>query len=66
MKKIILEVLAEVSCGGSQINLQSESARIMIAEKLHERLHPYLHNIIEDVVVGINFEIEERLDKDYE
>jgi len=69
MKEIILKVLSEVACnntGSCQINLQSESARIMITEKLHNELRPYLNNLIEDVVVGINFEIEEKLDKDYE
>lgn len=68
MKEIILKVLSEVACnntGSCQINLQSESARIMITEKLHNELRPYLTNLIEDVVVGINSDIE-KLDKDYE
>tara|TARA_Y100001938_G_C7868853_1_gene319276 strand:- start:345 stop:554 length:210 start_codon:yes stop_codon:yes gene_type:complete len=69
MKEIILKVLSEVACkntGSCQINLQSESARIMITEKLYNELHPYVNDLIEDVIVGINFEIEEKLDKDYE
>ena len=37
MKEIILKTLDEIACsntGSCQINLQSESAQIMIAEKL--------------------------------
>ena len=55
MKEIILEVLDEVACGNTgscQINLQSQSAQIMIADKIMEKLDPYLNQLIEDMVVG--------------
>tara|TARA_R100001129_G_C5269585_1_gene233691 strand:- start:292 stop:483 length:192 start_codon:yes stop_codon:yes gene_type:complete len=55
MKEIILEVLDEVACGNGgscQINLQSQSAQIMIADKIMEKLDPYLNQLIEDIVVG--------------
>ena len=59
MKEIILKVLEEIACGNTghcQINLQSESAQEMIAEKITEELSPYfkkeINKIIEDVVVG--------------
>ena len=54
MKEIILEVLARFGCPetGSQcqVNLQSEGARIMIAEALEEELNKYTMNLIEDIV----------------
>ncbi len=55
MKEIILEVLDEVACGNTgsgQINLQSQSAQIMLADKIMEKLDPYLNQLIEDIVVG--------------
>jgi len=51
----ILEVLEEVACnntGSCQINLQSESARAMIADKITQKIQPELDKIIEDIVVG--------------
>ena len=55
MKEIILEVLAHFGCpetgGRCQINLQSEGARVMIADKLEEELQKYVNNLIEDIVI---------------
>lgn len=56
MREIILEVLGEVACGNTghcQINLQSESAQIMVADKIVEKLDPYFKNIIEEIVTGV-------------
>jgi hypothetical protein len=53
MKEIILKVLSEVACGNTgtcQINLQSESARNMIAERIEVALRPYVGQVIEDIV----------------
>lgn len=55
MKEIILKVLKEVACGNTgscQINLQSESAQIMITDKILEKLNPHVQDLIEDIVVG--------------
>lgn len=52
MKEIILEVLRQVACGNTgtcQINLQSESARVMIAEKLEPALKDYVLMLMEDM-----------------
>jgi hypothetical protein len=59
MKEIILKVLTDVACsntGSCQINMQSESAREMIADKLVGSLEPYINNkigrMVEQVVCG--------------
>ena len=55
MKEIILKVLSEVACGNTgtcQINLQSQSAQEMIADKLEPELQRYIQQIIEDVVMS--------------
>lgn len=55
MKEIILKTLNEIACsntGSCQINLQSESAQLMISEKLVEKLNPYVAQIIEDISIG--------------
>jgi hypothetical protein len=55
MREIILKVLSEVACGNTghcQINLQSESAQIMVADKIVEELDPYFRNIVEEIVTG--------------
>lgn len=59
MKEIILKVLSEIACsntGTCQINMQSESARQMIANKLSEELEPYVQQkmteIVENAVCG--------------
>ena len=59
MREIILKVLSEVACnntGTCQINLQSKSAQIMIADKLMEKLEPFIfdrnNQLIEDIVCG--------------
>lgn len=57
MKKIILKVLNEVACGNTgscQINLQSESAQQMIAERIDIALQPHIAQIIEDVVSPVS------------
>ena len=53
MKEIILKVLSEIACGNTgtcQINMQSESAREMIANKLSEKLEPYVQQKMTEVV----------------
>lgn len=57
LKKVILKTLSEIACGNTgtcQINLQSESAREMVANKLLDKLTPFVQNkameLIEDVV----------------
>ena len=53
MREVILKVLSEVACGNTgtcQINLQSESAQIMIADKLEKALQEHLNDTIENVV----------------
>jgi len=53
MKEIILKVLNDIACrntGSCQINLQSESAQQMIAEKINLALQPHIAQIIEDIV----------------
>lgn len=55
MKEIILKVLSEVACsntGTCQINLQSESAREMIANKLEPELQKYAQEMVELAVMG--------------
>ena len=53
MKEIILNVLSDIACsntGTCQINMQSESAREMIASKLEKELDKYVNSMIEDIV----------------
>ena len=59
MKQIILETLKEIACsntGTCQINLQSESAQEMIANKLLDKLEPFVQNetmqMVEDIVLS--------------
>lgn len=55
MRDVILNALKEVACGNTgtcQINLQSESAQEMIAEKILEKLNPHVNKLIEDIVLG--------------
>lgn len=55
MREVILKVLSEVACsntGSCQINLQAESAQIMIADKLEKALRKDLNQTIEDVCCG--------------
>lgn len=59
MKEIILKVLNEVACGNTgtcQINLQSESAQEMIANKLVDKLQPFVQNetmqMVEDIILS--------------
>ena len=54
MKEIILKVLNDVACGNTgscQINLQSESAQQMIAERIDIALRPHVRQIIEDIIL---------------
>jgi thiamine phosphate synthase YjbQ (UPF0047 family) len=58
MREVILKVLSEVACGNTgtcQINLQSESAQIMIADKLEKALQEHLNDAIENVCCGSKF-----------
>lgn len=53
MREIILKVLSEVACsntGSCQINLQAESAQIMIADKLEKELDIYVKSMLEDIL----------------
>ena len=53
MKEIILKVLEEVACsnsGACQINLQSESAREMIANKLEPAIEKFIELKISDAI----------------
>ena len=55
MKEIILKVLNEIACGNTgscQINLQSESAQVMITDEIVKQLDPYVRDLIETIVVG--------------
>ena len=57
IKNIILKILNEIACkntGSCQINLQSESAQIMLADKITEGLDPYVRDLVEDIVVGMD------------
>ena len=57
IKNIILKILNEIACkntGSCQINLQSESAQIMIAEKITEGVDPYVRDLVEDIVIGMD------------
>ena len=57
MREIILKVLSEVACkntGSCQINLQSQSAQIMIADKLMDKLTPHVQHIIEEIICPTN------------
>ena len=55
MKEIILKVLEDVSAG-TQLNMQSEGAREMVADKLEEKLQPHVNKLIEEIIVGISKE----------
>lgn len=62
MKQIILKVLSEIACGNTdtcQINMQAESAREMVADKLCLALEPYIQeqmqNVVEQAVCGDSF-----------
>jgi len=62
MREIILKVLSEVACkntGSCQINLQSESAQIMITNKLMEKLNPHVQDIIEEIICPSNVPTKE-------
>tara|TARA_R110000744_G_scaffold74853_1_gene149275 strand:- start:495 stop:683 length:189 start_codon:yes stop_codon:yes gene_type:complete len=62
MKKIIEEILKQVACGNTgncQINLQSQSAQQMIADKISEGLEPYINDLIENLVCGSDQSIKD-------
>lgn len=62
MKQIILDVLKQIACDNTntcQINLQSESAQIMIADKLIEHLNPHVQHIIEEIICPSNVPTKE-------
>lgn len=61
MFEIILKTLNEIGCDNTntcQINLQSESARRMIADKIEQAIQPKIDKIIEDIVVGQTFSVD--------
>jgi len=66
MKEIILNTIKDFACsdtGTCQINLQSESAQIMLAEKIFKNLEPHVREemgrLIEDVVCGGSYHGDE-------
>ncbi len=62
MRELILKVLSEVACGSTgtcQINLQSESAQIMIADKLVDKLNPHVQHLIEEIICASNVPTKE-------
>jgi hypothetical protein len=57
MEDTIIKVLEEVACpntGACQINLQSASAREMIANKVAEAIRIDIQNAIEDIVLPVS------------
>ena len=54
MKEIILKVLEDSS--NSPLNLQSESARTILANNLEEKLQPHVNQLIEEIIIGISKE----------
>lgn len=57
MEDTIIKVLEEVACsntGTCQINLQSASAREMIANKVAEAIRIDIQNTIEDIVLPVS------------
>jgi len=63
MKEIILKVLEDVSAG-TQLNMQSEGAREMLADKLEEKLQPHVNNLIEEILLGISKEYKRLKDNE--
>jgi len=66
MKQIILDTIKNFACsdtGSCQINLQSESAQEMLAEKIFENLEPHIREemgkLVEDVVCGGSYHGDE-------
>jgi hypothetical protein len=66
MKEIILNSIKDFACGNTgscQINLQSESAQEMLADKIVKNLEPYVREemgrLIENVVCGGSFHGDE-------
>lgn len=61
MKEIILNTIKEYACGNTgscQINMQSEVAQNILAERIMKDLEPYFNtkisNLIEDIVCGVD------------
>ena len=62
MREIILKVLSEIACkntGSCQINLQSESAQTMIADKLIDKLNPHVQHLVEEIICPSNVPTKE-------
>lgn len=56
MESIIIGTLEEIACsntGTCQINMQSSSAREMIAKKLVDKLEPFVHNETSNIIEQI-------------
>lgn len=62
MKEIILNSIKEFA-DNTQINLQAESAQLMLATKIAQELEPYMRDqmgkLVEDVVCGGSFHGDE-------
>jgi hypothetical protein len=61
MKEIILNTIKEYACGNTgtcQINMQSEAAQKILAEKIMKNIEPYIDskisNLIEDIICGVD------------
>jgi hypothetical protein len=61
MKEIILNTIKGYACsdtGSCQINMQSEVAQNILAERIMKDLEPYINskisNLIEDIVCGVD------------
>jgi hypothetical protein len=61
MKEIILNTIKGYACGDTgtcQINMQSEAAQKILAERIMKDLEPYINlkisNLIEDIVCGVD------------
>lgn len=61
MEQIILNTIKQYACGNTgscQINMQSEVAQNILAERIMKDLEPYINlkisNLIEDIVCGVD------------
>lgn len=61
MKEIILNTIKQYACGNTgdcQINMQSEVAQNILAERIMQDLEPYINSkistLIEDIVCGVD------------
>ena len=55
LRGIILSTISNIACentGNCQINLQSKSAQIMVADEITKEVDLYIKDLIEDIVLG--------------